>query len=138
MDALKFAGSVLFLSTLSARRATGLSYFYIIKITYFYPRSPQGERQSIGTFLTVSVKISIHALRKESDKVEYTSTDLHIIISIHALRKESDSNVIDSNCNFSQKFLSTLSARRATAKVHKTVGHFCAYETNFMEIASSC
>lgn len=35
-------------------------------------------------------------------------------------------------------FLSTLSLRRATAKVHKTVGHFCAYETNFMEIASSC
>ena len=36
------------------------------------------------------------------------------------------------------KFLSTLSLRRATAKVHKTVGHFCAYETNFMEIASLC
>lgn len=35
-------------------------------------------------------------------------------------------------------FLSTLSLRRATAKVHKTVGHFCAYETHFMEIASSC
>ena len=55
-----------FLSTLSLRRATvaastsdvsdrisihallaesdGLSYFYIIKITYFYPRSPCGER----------------------------------------------------------------------------------------------
>jgi len=27
--------------------------------------------------------------------------------------------------------------RRATAKVHKTVGHFCTYETNFMGIASS-
>lgn len=37
-----------------------------------------------------------------------------------------------------EKFLSTLSLRRATAKVHKTVGHFCAYETHFMEIASSC
>lgn len=37
-----------------------------------------------------------------------------------------------------EKFLSTLSLRRATAKVHKTVEHFCAYETNFMEIASSC
>lgn len=37
-----------------------------------------------------------------------------------------------------EKFLSTLSLRRATAKVHKTVGHFCAYETNFMGIASSC
>lgn len=36
-----------------------------------------------------------------------------------------------------EKFLSTLSLRRATAKVHKTVGHFCAYETNFMGIASS-
>ena len=35
-------------------------------------------------------------------------------------------------------FLSTLSLRRATAKVHKTVGHFCAYVTNFMGIASSC
>lgn len=37
-----------------------------------------------------------------------------------------------------EQFLSTLSLRRATAKVHKTVGHFCAYETNFMGIASSC
>lgn len=37
-----------------------------------------------------------------------------------------------------EEFLSTLSLRRATAKVHKTVGHFCAYETNFMGIASSC
>lgn len=37
-----------------------------------------------------------------------------------------------------EKFLSTLSLRRATAKVYKTVGHFCAYETNFMGIASSC
>lgn len=37
-----------------------------------------------------------------------------------------------------EKFLSTLSLRRATAKVHKTVGYFCAYEINFMEITSSC
>lgn len=37
-----------------------------------------------------------------------------------------------------EKFLSTLSLRRATAKVHKTMGHFCTYETNFMGIASSC
>lgn len=36
-----------------------------------------------------------------------------------------------------EKFLSTLSLRRATAKVHKTVEHFCTYETNFMGIASS-
>lgn len=37
-----------------------------------------------------------------------------LTISIHALLAESE------------------------AKVHKTVEHFCAYETNFMGIASSC
>lgn len=41
-------------------------------------------------------------------------------------------------CHGCRVFLSTLSLRRATAKVHKTVGHFCAYGTNFMGIASSC
>ena len=46
-------------------------------------------------------------------------------------------NIMDPN-TAAKAFLSTLSLRRATAKVHKTVGHFCAYETNFMEIASSC
>ena len=36
-------------------------------------------------------KISIHALRKESDTVTMTDT-ITIHISIHALRKESDAN----------------------------------------------
>ena len=61
----------------------------------------------------------------------------HTIISIHALLAESDepqSEIIA----YDNGFLSTLSLRRATAKVHKTVGHFCAYGTNFMGIASSC
>ena len=58
-------------------------------------------------------------------------------ISIHALLAESDFRGWTLNIN-GPIFLSTLSLRRATAKVHKTVGHFCAYETNFMEIASSC
>lgn len=46
--------------------------------------------------------------------------------------------VVKSATRKRQAFLSTLSLRRATAKVHKTVGHFCAYETNFMGIAPSC
>lgn len=46
--------------------------------------------------------------------------------------------VVKSATRKRQAFLSTLSLRRATAKVHKTVEHFCAYETNFMGIASSC
>ena len=114
----------------------GLSYFYIIKIT-----------------------ISIHALLAESDRKPTTTGDNKDNISIHALLAESDYLGAWKSCNVrdfyprspcgerrnkkiqnagASLFLSTLSLRRATAKVHKTVGHFCAYETNFMEIASSC
>lgn len=57
--------------------------------------------------------------------------------SIHALLAESDFTLLWDNNTYGT-FLSTLSLRRATAKVHKTVGHFSAYETNFMGIASSC
>ena len=65
------------------------------------------------------------------------SQEVRILISIHALLAESDPRKFATVDN-AQVFLSTLSLRRATAKVHKTVGHFCAYETNFMGIASSC
>ena len=58
-----------FLSTLSLRRATGLSYFYIIKITYFYPRSPCGERPRAANCQQRNHQISIHALLAESDSL---------------------------------------------------------------------
>ena len=159
---------VIFLSTLSLRRATcGCSvrcrywaYFYprspcgerlvvallaIGRAGYFYPRSPCGERHFAGSAWVPEFPISIHALLAESDArraLGFVDPD----ISIHALLAESDCSAKITRAtqdNFSyilpvQKFLSTLSLRRATAKVHKTVGHFCAYETNFMEIASSC
>ena len=80
--------------------------------------------------------ISIHALLAESDNTAVYNMD-DPGISIHALLAESD--LFAPKLLFSLSiFLSTLSLRRATAKVHKTVGHFCAYETNFMGIASSC
>ena len=103
-----------FLSTLSLRRATRPSGAGCRFAGYFYPRSPCGERRAIGQPQTAIQGISIHALLAESDG---------------ACRPTGQ-------C--ASRFLSTLSLRRATAKVHKTVGHFCAYETNFMEIASSC
>ena len=102
--------------------------------------------------------ISIHALLAESD-VTVLGIQHKTGISIHALLAESDYIITgagNNTINFyprspcgerragsaafpsSSVFLSTLSLRRATAKVHKTVGHFCAYETNFMGIASSC
>ena len=102
-----------FLSTLSLRRATASTTLSCCQITHFYPRSPCGER--LGPLALGGPRaISIHALLAESDAaIWYTSTPW-------------------------MAFLSTLSLRRATAKVHKTVGHFCAYETTFMGIASSC
>ena len=62
----------------------------VLLVGYFYPRSPCGERL-INTY---------HRFFGEG-------------ISIHALLAESD-NIINSNCNLTQKFLSTLSLRRAT------------------------
>ena len=122
-----------FLSTLSLRRATVLRYSHTYRFfisihallaesdhwqrcgtargTYFYPRSPCGERHrerctvpADGRFLsTLSlrratayrvqlgsiVSISIHALLAESDAAQATNADV-ASISIHALLAESD------------------------------------------------
>ena len=103
----------IFLSTLSLRRATR----WVMKtgeyFLDFYPRSPCGERR----FAFVSL---------QENQYFYPRSPCG-----------ERPNIMDPN-TAAKAFLSTLSLRRATAKVHKTVGHFCAYETNFMEIASSC
>ena len=89
MYALKLAGSVLFLSTLSLRRATSvrpetrprdaISIHALLaesdsqqplgttRTTYFYPRSPCGERRGCAQYCTRAREISIHALLAESD-----------------------------------------------------------------------
>ena len=103
-----------FLSTLSLRRATWPPVRDIIQWEDFYPRSPCGERHRTASRIAKQHFISIHALLAESDVMDTLKLASAML------------------------FLSTLSLRRATAKVHKTVGHFCAYGTNFMGIASSC
>ena len=102
-----------FLSTLSLRRATQSTQSCDLSIRNFYPRSPCGERRGQNP-----------PPRKDTDFYPRSPCGERLVF-----RAVSSSLVI---------FLSTLSLRRATAKVHKTVGHFCAYETNFMGIASSC
>ena len=67
MRPLKLADTMLFLSTLSLRRATYLATWEPRDICYFYPRSPCGER-----------------------RVHYDNYNLHCVISIHALLAESD------------------------------------------------
>ena len=124
----------------------------------FYPRSPCGERRSVHPETRRRDAISIHALLAESDKpIARHSGPLHDFYprspcGERPCTAETDMTLIDfyprSPCGerpmqivivvMDALFLSTLSLRRATAKVHKTVGHFCAYGTNFMGIASSC
>ena len=88
-------------------------YFFCTVPRYFYPRSPCGERR----FAFVSL---------QENQYFYPRSPCG-----------ERPNIMDPN-TAAKAFLSTLSLRRATAKVHKTVGHFCAYETTFMGIASSC
>ena len=85
------SGSSSFLSTPSARRATGNS-------------------QSQGG----SISISIHALREEGDHRKTKRANTEKKISIHALREEGDHYQSEHTLRFGT-FLSTPSARRATA-----------------------
>ena len=103
---------MIFLSTLSLRRATSQYFCKRSYSIYFYPRSPCGERHVSDDYTVISVNISIHALLAESDKAYIFST-AYIYISIHALLAESDFDIAQLRASL-PKFLSTLSLRRAT------------------------
>ena len=57
----------LFLSTPSARRATSGVFDQVRRRAHFYPRPPRGERQDGTVDVAITAVISIHALREESD-----------------------------------------------------------------------
>ena len=118
VHALKLADTMLFLSTLSLRRATSQQPDGTTKTTYFYPRSPCGERQRAHSLPHAPPEISIHALLAESDefrKLLYPGSTNFYPRSpcgerlVHAL-KLADTML----------FLSTLSLRRATG-----CGQYC-------------
>ena len=69
-------------------------------LRYFYPRPPRGGRLIAHFCFLISKKISIHALREEGD---------------------AESGITDFCAH---KFLSTPSARRATAKTEKNISAF--------------
>ena len=68
MHALILANAMLFLSTLSLRRATWPPVRDIIQWEDFYPRSPCGERPTYLETSSIDDFISIHALLAESDE----------------------------------------------------------------------
>ena len=124
----------IFLSTPSARRATHRARPSRPGSQNFYPRPPRGGRPQRVRGTRSRMGISIHALREEGDE-----GTLHkrrkIMISIHALREEGDVRTVGTirpatdfyprpprggrhegkaQPDFSDPFLSTPSARRAT------------------------
>ena len=102
----------IFLSTLSLRRATPLMQRSSRRASYFYPRSPCGERPLRDALYCTVTEISIHALLAESDAqtvhkinnlqnfyprspcgerhYRVRTADCGLAISIHALLAESD------------------------------------------------
>ena len=93
-------GNRRFLSTPSARRATGGALQRHTRQDYFYPRPPRGGRLAAMLPPPPFFLISIHALREEGDGSAFPTTTQP------------------------EKFLSTPSARRATAKTEKNISAF--------------
>ena len=81
---------VIFLSTLSLRRATSAPAIKSCWSSYFYPRSPCGERLRVSVGDAHVCVISIHALLAESDQLLLDRGLTRDDISIHALLAESD------------------------------------------------
>ena len=79
-----------FLSTLSLRRATSAPAIKSCWSSYFYPRSPCGERLRVSVGDAHVCVISIHALLAESDQLLLDRGLTRDDISIHALLAESD------------------------------------------------
>ena len=79
-----------FLSTPSARRATSGCCTLWSSRTDFYPRPPRGGRRERQQHDQAAASISIHALREEGDAVPPGTAVVIPKISIHALREEGD------------------------------------------------
>ena len=104
---------VLFLSTLSLRRATVFMWWGVRKAVDFYPRSPCGERpHNTKNNYTDYCDFYPRSPCGERRQVKQTCRE-KISISIHALLAESDYDT-SSLMQCQAKFLSTLSLRRAT------------------------
>ena len=106
-------GTFVFLSTPSARRATGAAGQYAQCPEHFYPRPPRGGRPAQVTSEGLRMLfLSTPSARRATDALPTLSTAW--MISIHALREEGDTANPDRGASIIL-FLSTPSARRATS-----------------------
>ena len=90
---VNLAKAPIFLSTPSARRATGICRPGEGREEDFYPRPPRGGRPGTAIIPADKTDISIHALREEGDNCSSLAAAMTGRISIHALREEGDQNL---------------------------------------------
>ena len=112
VSTLKLANAVLFLSTLSLRRATSAPRITPTASRNFYPRSPCGERQTELDRTTSKITfLSTLSLRRATA----SSTVIVILRKNFYPRSPCGERPIHIRiCQYFSKFLSTLSLRRAT------------------------
>ena len=124
-----------------------MPYVPVAALSHFYPHPPRGGRQHRARQSVLKdIKISIHTLREEGDGTlpgapsfaEYfyphpprggrhgilAGSAARTTISIHTLREEGDNIKSARKMVERAKFLSTPSARRATAKTEKNISAF--------------
>ena len=127
---------LLFLSTLSLRRAT-LAFQAVGALPYyFYPRSPCGERHWADSSYDLSDIISIHALLAESD---FPALDnifkLLTFLSTLSLRRATLNRRFRA---VQHSFLSTLSLRRATHKTHRSASSLPSFLSTLSLRRATC
>ena len=111
---------ILFLSTLSLRRATLVGVGRMNNHINFYPRSPCGERPpSIFRHCTTYLFLSTLSLRRATTaKMLYNNHTIHYF---YPRSPCGERHIPFASCRFRPSFLSTLSLRRATSFAFSSV-----------------
>ena len=122
----------LFLSTPSARRATRAEQEQIERLNNFYPRPPRGGRPSSKTTFWRAKNFYPRPPRGGRRCPCCCPAPVETI-SIHALREEGDVST-EKPASHAHLFLSTPSARRATAKTERKHPAFVSLYTSLHKL----
>ena len=130
---LDAAQRLLFLSTPSARRATAGAGRQRSASADFYPRPPRGERLMAAGVAAGTAQDFYPRPPRGERRPSYRHSRHRQSISIHALREESDPKLTIA-FKRSKLFLSTPSARRATAKTERKHPAFVSLYTSLHKL----
>ena len=99
---------------------------------HFYPRPPRGGRRQRSANSRSTTRISIHALREEGDPKE--KKDLTATKNFYPRPPRGGRRTARWKANESKAFLSTPSARRATAKTERKPSAFVSLYTSLHKL----